>query len=127
GSAYCIRDYVVDARFGGPKALAVAREALADRGLGLILDYVPNHVAGDHPWVSTKPAFLLAGSEAELAARPDAFVRTAGGIFANGRDPYFPPWRDVVQLNAFSPQLRDAAADTLLEVGAQCDGLRCDM
>jgi Alpha amylase, catalytic domain len=127
GSAYCVRDYVVDARFGGPNALATAREALADRGLGLILDYVPNHVALDHPWVSTKPACLLAGSEEELAAQPDAFVRAAGGVFANGRDPYFPPWRDVVQLNAFSTQLRDAAADTLLEVGAQCDGLRCDM
>jgi hypothetical protein len=127
GSPYCVRDYVVDARFGGPKALATAREALAQRGLALILDFVPNHVAPDHPWTTTKPGCLLGGSEEELAAHPDAFVRAAGGIFANGRDPYFPPWPDVVQLNAFSAQLRNAVADTLLEVGAQCDGLRCDM
>ena len=32
GSPYCVRDYVVDARFGGPDALAAARQQLADRG-----------------------------------------------------------------------------------------------
>ena len=58
---------------------------------------------------------------------PEAFIRTAGGIFANGRDPYFPAWPDVVQLNAYSPALREAVADTLIEVAGQCDGLRCDM
>ena len=127
GSPYCVRDYVVDARFGGPDALAAARQSLADRGLALILDYVPNHVAPDHPWVTAKAGCLLAGSEQELSDHPDAFLRTTGGIFANGRDPYFPPWPDVVQLNAFSPELRGAVADTLIGVGSQCDGLRCDM
>ena len=48
-------------------------------------------------------------------------------IVARGRDPYFPPWPDVVQLNAFSPGLRDAVTELLAELGAQCDGLRCDM
>src|SRR6478752_6180368 len=52
GSPYCVRDYAVDARFGGPAALAAARAELAQRGLGLILDYVPNHVAPDHPWAT---------------------------------------------------------------------------
>jgi len=127
GSPYCVRDYVVDARFGGPDALAAAREALAGRGLAVILDYVPNHVASDHPWITARPGCLLAGSDQELAEHPEAFLRTAGGIFANGRDPYFPPWTDVVQLNAFSPELRDAVAETLISVGSQCDGLRCDM
>ncbi len=32
-----------------------------------------------------------------------------------------------MQLNAFSPELRDAVAETLIGIGAQCDGLRCDM
>jgi Alpha amylase, catalytic domain len=127
GSPYCVRDYVVDERFGGPGALAVARAALARRGLRLILDYVPNHVAPDHPWVTTRPGCLVAGTDQERARDPEAFIATPGGIFANGRDPYFPPWPDVVQLNAFSPELRDAVADTLLTVGDQCDGLRCDM
>jgi hypothetical protein len=127
GSPYCVREYVVDDRFGGPEGLAAAREQLARRGLGLILDYVPNHVAPDHPWLTERPECFLAGTEEELARHPEAFLATAGGVVAKGRDPYFPPWPDVVQLNAFAPALRDAVADMLIGVGAQCDGLRCDM
>ena len=127
GSPYCVRDYVVDERFGGPAALAAARGQLADRGLALILDYVPNHVAPDHPWTVSRPECLLTGTEEDLERHPEAFVRTAGGVAAKGRDPYFAPWPDVVQLNAFAPALRDAVAETLLALGGQCDGLRCDM
>ncbi len=112
GSPYCVRDYVVDERFGGPEALARAREHLSRRGLKLILDYVPNHVAPDHPWV---------------AEHPDRFIHEPDGTVANGRDPYFPPWTDVVQLNAFSPGLREAVAELLVGIAAQCDGVRCDM
>jgi glycosidase len=127
GSPYCVRDYVVDESFGGPLALATAREQLAARGLGLILDYVPNHVAPDHPWTGERPECLLHGTEQDLAEHPDAFIRTPAGIVARGRDPYFPPWPDVVQLNAFSSVLRDAVTETLAGIGAQCDGVRCDM
>jgi hypothetical protein len=127
GSPYCVRDYVVDERFGGPAALAAVRAAMAERRLALILDYVPNHVAPDHSWTRERPECLLSGSDAELTEHPEAFIRAAGGVFANGRDPYFPPWPDVVQLNAYSPALRDAVVETLIDVGGQCDGLRCDM
>ncbi len=127
GSPYCVRDYVVDERFGGQGAMAAARQQLADRGLALILDYVPNHVAVDHPWVTCRPECFVTGSEAELAAHPNAFMGIAGGVFAKGRDPYFEPWQDVLQLNAFSPALRDAAARTVSAIGDQCDGVRCDM
>jgi glycosidase len=127
GSPYCVRDYVVDERFGGPDALAQARRELADRGLGLILDYVPNHVAPDHPWLIERPDCFLHGSDDELARDPQAWLATPGGVVARGRDPYFPPWPDVVQLNAFAPALRDAVAEVLVAIGAQCDGVRCDM
>ncbi len=128
GSPYCVRDYIVDARFGGPDGLAEARAQLARRGLGLILDYVPNHVAPDHPWLAEQPDCLIAGSEQDLEQRPAEFIRAAAGaIVARGRDPYVPPWPDVVQCNAFSPALREAVAQMLIAVGEQCDGLRCDM
>jgi hypothetical protein len=127
GSPYCVHDYVVDERFGGPDGLAVVREQLSDRGLALILDYVPNHVAADHPWVTDRPECFLRGGEEELALHPGAFMRIAGGVFAKGRDPYFEAWQDVLQLNAYSLALRDAAAETVIAIGDQCDGLRCDM
>jgi glycosidase len=127
GSPYCVRDYVVDRRFGGPQALAAARTALAERGLALILDYVPNHVAPDHPWLSDQPEYFVKGSDQDLIEQPEAFMRTPVGVAAKGRDPYFPPWPDVVQLNAYSPALRGAVTDTLRAIGSQCDGVRCDM
>jgi hypothetical protein len=63
GSPYCVRRYTVDAAFGGPSALAVARSALAARGVRLLLDYVPNHVAPDHPWVTSNPELFVRGGE----------------------------------------------------------------
>ena len=127
GSPYCVRRYVVDDSFGGPRALAEARAKLAARGVRLLLDYVPNHVAPDHPWVTTHPELLVNGGEADIEAEPAAWVRAAGHILAHGRDPYFPPWPDVVQLDAFSPALRAATAQTLSDIAGQCDGIRCDM
>jgi hypothetical protein len=127
GSPYCVRDYVVDPVLGGPDGLAAARAELAGRGVRLLLDYVPNHVAPDHPWLTDHPEYFVQGGPDDLARSPDAFLDSAGHVFARGRDPYFPAWPDVVQLNAFSEQLRTAAADTLASIGDQADGVRCDM
>ena len=127
GSPYCVRDYVVDDRLGGPAGLAAAREALAARGLRLILDFVPNHVAPDHPWTTETPGLFVPGTAADRDLDPASFVEVGGRVLANGRDPYFPAWPDVVQLNAFDPALRSAAAETLRSIADQCDGVRCDM
>src|SRR3954451_5821405 len=127
GSPYCIREYRVDEPLGGPEGLAAARAALAERGLALILDFVPNHVAPDHPWTATHPEYFVRGGEDDLARDPASFVRVGDSVLANGRDPYFPAWPDVVQLNAFSDGLREAVAETLLSIASQCDGVRCDM
>lgn len=127
GSPYCVRRYVADGRFGGPEGLAVARAALAARGVRLILDYVPNHVAPDHPWVTEHPEYFIQGDEEDLKADPAGWLPVDGHVLAHGRDPYFPPWPDVVQLNAFSPAVRAATAQTLSGIADQCDGIRCDM
>ncbi len=127
GSAYSVRRYVVDAHLGGPKGLATARQMLTQRGLRLILDFVPNHVAADHPWVFEHPEYFVQGTREDLAQAPSAFFEASGTVIANGRDPYFPPWQDVAQLNAFSPGLRQEAGETLNSIAEQCDGVRCDM
>ncbi|WP_433271083.1 alpha-amylase [Actinosynnema sp. CS-041913] len=127
GSPYCVRRYEVDDRFGGRSGLAKARTALARRGVLLVLDYVPNHVAPDHPWVAERPELFVRGDDRDLADSPEAWLALDGHIVARGRDPYFPPWPDVVQLDAFSPDLRDATARTLADIAEQCDAIRCDM
>jgi hypothetical protein len=127
GSPYCVRRYVVDAHLGGPEGLALARENLADRGIRLLLDFVPNHVAPDHPWVFEHPEYFVRGETADLQRDPASFLDIGGVVFACGRDPYFPAWPDVLQLNAFDPGLRQAVIETLSAIAAQCDGIRCDM
>jgi len=127
GSPYCVRRYVVDENLGGPKGLAAARKNLAKRGIRLILDFVPNHVAPDHPWVSTHPEYFVQGNADDGKNDPASFIEAGGKVFACGRDPYFPAWPDVLQLNAFQPGLRQAVIDTVSNIAEQCDGIRCDM
>ena len=127
GSAYCVRRYEVDAHLGGRDGLAQARAALARHGLRLVLDFVPNHVAPDHPWASEHPEYFVRGSAADLARDPASFRDVGGRVFACGRDPYFPAWSDVLQLDAFAPGLRAAAIATVRDIAGQCDAVRCDM
>jgi Alpha amylase, catalytic domain len=127
GSAYCVRNYIVDQHLGGPEGLAIARQMLAQRSLRLILDFVPNHVATDHPWIIAHPEYFVQGTPDDLTQTRDEFFDAGGTVIANGRDPYFPPWSDVAQLNAFSPTLRQAIIETLISIAEQCDGMRCDM
>jgi hypothetical protein len=127
GSPYCVRRYVVDGRLGGPEGLARARERLAKAGLRLMLDFVPNHVAPDHPWAAEHAEYFIGGTKDDLSRDPASFIEIGGHVIARGRDPYFPAWPDVLQLNAFDAGLRAAATDTLNYIAAQCDAVRCDM
>jgi hypothetical protein len=127
GSPYAVHCYEADPRLGGRDELAAIRSRLAERGLALVLDFVPNHVAVDHPWLQTYPECFVQGTVNERDAQPDHFFSVGSRVFAHGRDPYFPPWTDTAQLNAFSPSYRARAVDTLVAIASQCDGVRCDM
>ena len=127
GSPYCVHRYAVDEHLGGPDGLAAARERLAKRDILLMLDFVPNHIAVDHPWVFEHPEYLIQGETDDLAKAPEGFFLAEGKIFAHGRDPNFPPWTDTAQLSALSPKLREAIIETLCDIADQCDGVRCDM
>lgn len=127
GSPYCVRGYIVDDRLGGAEGLALARRELSKRGMNLLLDFVPNHVAPDHPWVAEHPEYFIPGSADDIRNEPSSYFDVCGTIIASGRDPYFPAWPDVLQLNAFQSDLRQAAVETLSSIAQQCDGVRCDM
>ena len=132
GSAYAIADYVVEERIGGRTGLAALRKRLKARGLNLMLDYVPNHVAIDHPWLDMHADYIVQGKPEDVKNRPDDFFirkRPRGKViaFAHGRDPLFSGWADTAQLNVFNPALREAVKKTLLDIASQCDAVRCDM
>lgn len=131
GSPYAIRGYRVAAALGGDEGLARLRARLRESGLRLVLDFVPNHMAIDHPWVSEHPERLVRGDAASLAREPRNYFRVGAGassrVFAHGRDPYFDGWPDTVQLDYRRAETREAMTGELLSIAAKCDGVRCDM
>jgi hypothetical protein len=131
GSPFAVRSYTAHTDFGGNEALLQLRRRLHERGLRLMLDFVPNHTALDHLWVWENPEFYIQGTEADLARQPQNYcqVETWHGtrILAHGRDPYFPGWPDTVQLNYRHAMLREAMRGELARAAELCDGLRCDM
>jgi glycosidase len=131
GSGFAITGYTVPSELGGDASLACLRERLRDRGLRLLLDFVPNHTALDHPWVEQHPEYYVSGTETDLARQPQNYIRLtrpAGDmILAHGRDPYFSGWPDTLQLDYSNPVTQEARIAELEKIAQQCDGLRCDM
>jgi len=131
GSPFAVREYVVHRDFGGPAALERLRGRLRSRDVRLMLDFVANHTALDHPWVYEHPEFYVHGTEDDLAREPHNYLRantrTGSRVLAHGRDPYFPGWPDTAQLNYRHEALRQAMTSVLRQISEQCDGVRCDM
>jgi glycosidase len=75
GSGFAIQNYAVHRDLGGAAALARLRQRLRKRGLKLMLDFVPNHMAPDHPWLDEHPDYFVHGSETDLARSPRNYCR----------------------------------------------------
>jgi hypothetical protein len=131
GSGFAITGYSVHSQLGGDAALARLRDRLRNRNLKLMLDFVPNHTALDHPWVQLDPEYYISGTQADLEREPHNYTRVsrAGGdvILAHGRDPFFPGWPDTLQLDYSNPTTQGAMLAALQKIAGQCDGVRCDM
>jgi Alpha amylase, catalytic domain len=126
GSPYAIGAYEVPSRLGGEDGLKAFREKLNSMGMKLLLDFVPNHVGLDFPWVTHEPELLIYSRE----KKPGTFLQpTDAGPrwLAHGRDPHFPPWVDTVQINYSRPEARAKMLALLQSVASRCDGVRCDM
>ena len=131
GSPFAVTGYTLHQDFGQEADLVSLKERLQKRKLKLMVDFVPNHTAPDHPWVKQHPELYVQGSEADLEREPHNYrrVETPSGslILAYGRDPYFADWPDTFQLNYRHPRLREAMAQELLKLAGIADGVRCDM
>ena len=74
GSGFAITGYTVHKNLGGDAALARLRERLRKRGLRLMLEFVPNHMGLDHPWIEDHPEYFIRGSEIDLAGAPQNYT-----------------------------------------------------
>ena len=131
GSGFAITGYTVHEDLGGDAAMARLRERLRARGLRLMLDFVPNHTALDHPWVEDHPDFYMVATEEHVVWAPQNYTRVSRKqgdlVLGYGRDPYFPGWPDTLQLNYGNPDTQAAMLGELIKISEQCDALRCDM
>ncbi len=131
GSPYSIASYEPDLNIGAWADVDKARDELHKRDIGLILDFVPNHTAPDHPWVFEHPDYYFRGTSDDFKNNPGVYSRIQNGsniqYIVRGKDPYFAPWSDTVQLNYFNPATQRALIDELVKMSAHCDGFRCDM
>lgn len=110
GSPYAVKNYTeVNPAFGDLEDLrALVREA-HDRDMAVILDWVANHTAWDHPWIQN----------------PNWYARDAAGHIIS------PPgmgWNDVAELNYSSQAMRKEmiAAMKYWILEANVDGFRVD-
>ena len=110
-SPYAVRDYrAVNTEFGSLADLRTLVDAAHARNLTVLLDWVPNHTAWDHAWITD---------------HPDWYLRNAAGTI---QSPPGTNFTDVAQLNFSSQPMRleQIAAMKSWVFTANVDGFRCD-
>lgn len=131
GSPYAVFDYRPDSLFGSFDDLRTLKKALEDLGLFLVLDFVPNHTACDHPWTERHSDFYVRKKTAEKHDCGEGFFRAGHDperpCIAHGRDPYFPPWTDTAQLDYSNIKCVQSVIETMSNISNFCHGFRCDM
>lgn len=94
GSPYAISDYrAFNPSFGSADDFRALVRAVHDRGMKIILDWVPDHTAPDHAWVKQHPDWYFKNDKGEPSVPRDG----------NGN---LTDWTDVVQLDYRNPELR---------------------
>ena len=131
GSAYAVHSYLPDPALGSVDDLRYLKKRLEEHGLFLILDFVPNHTACDHPWIKKSPEWYIQEESIQGEDCKDGFFLAkdspAKPCIAHGRDPYFYPWIDTAQLDHSNPEAIDALLDVVSDISRYCHGFRCDM
>jgi hypothetical protein len=74
GSPFAITGYTAHAALGDDDALQRLHHRLNQCGLRLMLDFVPNHTAPDHPWAFEHPDYYIQGVEADLTEKPQNYI-----------------------------------------------------
>ena len=114
GSPYCIKDYNgVNPKYGTLADVKSLVGKAHGKGMKVMFDWVANHTAWDHPWVTQYPDRYEHGDDGQIKSP----------TLSNGSS-----WTDVAQRDFNNMSTRYAMIDAMLywvnEVGI--DGYRCD-
>jgi glycosidase len=112
-SPYCISDYkAIAPEFGTIDDFKHLVQVCHEHQMGIILDWVANHTAWDHPWVKEHPEWYTHDEKADTIICPQPWN-----------------WEDVADLSYDNKDMREAMIDAMkfwiVEVGI--DGFRCDV
>lgn len=111
GSYYSVKDYkAVNPEFGTLDEFKSLVKMIHKMGMYIIIDWVANHTAWDHKWITENPNFYTQDS--------------LGNII-----PPNPDWSDVADLNYDNKELQSEMIDALKFWVKECDidGYRCDV
>ena len=110
GSYYACSSYTaVNPEFGSIADLKTLVKDAHELGFKLIIDWVANHTGWDHHWA---------------VEHPDWYIKDTAGNFTDPNG-----WKDVIDLNYDSKEMRQAMIDAMQFWVKECgiDGFRCDM
>jgi len=130
GSPYAINNYEFNQQIGSADDFLKLKKSLNEMGLGLILDFVPNHFSAMSEITKSNSEIFLHSSRELVDQDPTTFFQSYFNkkfFFTHGRDPFFPAWTDTIQLNYFNPATIEFMTNILLKISNFCDGVRCDM
>ncbi len=97
-SPFCVQNYEeVNPEFGTLEDLRSLIAESHQRGMAVILDWVANHTAWDHPWITE---------------HPDWYERDANGVIQPGKVNNF-VWEDVAKLDFANQDMRAGMLDAL--------------
>jgi glycosidase len=101
GSPYAISDYrAFNPSYGTADDFRALVRGVHQRGMKIILDWVPDHTAPDHAWVKQHPDWYFKNDKGEPSVPRDG-------------DGNLTDWTDVVQLDYRSPELRREMVATM--------------
>ncbi|WP_348812118.1 alpha-amylase family glycosyl hydrolase [Flavobacterium maritimum] len=110
GSYYAVSDYTaINPEFGTMDDFKKLVQSIHDKGMKVLIDWVPNHTGADHRWITQHPDFFIKDSSGKPAVAFD--------------------WADTRQLNYKNPILQDSMLRAMkywIE-DTNIDGFRCDV
>ena len=111
GSPYCVKDFTgINSRYGNEDDMRAIVKSAHDKGMKVILDWMANHTAWDHAWITQHPNWYTQDGSGQIISPPGM------------------GWDDVADLNYDNAEMRAEMIKCMLYwvKNFDIDGFRCD-